>query len=292
MQVQVYRIAGSLVMIRLIRRRRAAGDPSYNVKYPTAGHKEITLVVRNTNADVDGEACVSQITKSIDIQLPPIDASFMATPLAACFPTEITVVNTSPGADTFAWTLYNGGSIVGTSTLVNPTFSIQAPGTYTIRMTASYLATGQSKEAPMKEVQVYSNPIAAFDFRPNPVYVPDTELSAFNLSKNAENFSWDFDDGYVTNDVNPKHTYKLEGQYTITLIANKSYGNQDVNGDGVLDGDIICYDTTRQIVNAVHGGQIKIPNAFTPNPERLDRRNRHTGLRFIQRRLPADQQRY
>ncbi len=74
----------------------------------------------------------------------------------------------------------------------------------------------------MKEVQVYSNLIAAFDFRPNPVYVPDTELSAFNLSKNAENFSWDFDDGYVTNDVNPKHTYKLEGQYTITLIANKS----------------------------------------------------------------------
>jgi len=241
--------------------------PSYAVKYPSEGDKIVSLKVTNTNSAVDGAPCESKKVAKIHINRPPLNASFTVTPLAACFPTEIVAVNTSPGADIFAWSLYNNGGLVSTSTLVNPTFTIQSPGTYTIKMTAGYhLSPGQSQDAPDKTVQVFAKPIAAFDFRPNPVYVPDTELSAFNLSKNADNFTWDFDDGFVTNDVSPKHTYKLEGHYTITLIANKGYGSWDVDGNGTLDGDIVCYDTTSQSVNAVHGGQIKIPNAFTPNP--------------------------
>ena len=75
-----------------------------------------------------------------------------------------------------------------------------------------------------------------------------------------------FDDGFTSQEFQPKHLYTLEGQYTITLVAGYDNGNHDINGDGILDGNIVCYDTTRQIVNAVHGGAIKIPNAFTPNP--------------------------
>lgn len=240
--------------------------PTYNVVYPTAGTKHVSLKVVNVAARNVGETCEHDVIHPAIIMLPNVGAAFKMTPLAACFPTEITVENLSPGADTFDWALYNQGTLVANSNARNPVFTIQSPGVYTLHLTASYLASGQTVVANPQTVEVFESPIAAFDFRPNPVYVPDTELSTFNLSKRAGIYSWDFDDGFTSQEFQPKHTYTLEGKYNITLIAGYDNGNRDVNGDGVLDGNIICYDTTRQVVVAIHGGAIKIPNAFTPNP--------------------------
>ena len=52
----------------------------------------------------------------------------------------------------------------------------------------------------------------------------------------------------------------------MTLVAGFNHGSKDVNGDGILDGDIVCADTARIEVVALDGGFLKLPNAFTPNP--------------------------
>jgi gliding motility-associated-like protein len=70
----------------------------------------------------------------------------------------------------------------------------------------------------------------------------------------------------VTSEFEPTHLYLLEGKYTITLVAGNDHGNKDIDGDGVLDGNVICYDTATRVINAREGGLTKIPNAFTPNP--------------------------
>ena len=242
------------------------GTANYTVDYSSAGIKDVTLRAVNIDArDIDNKTCQSVDTKQINIQLPMVGAAFRATPLAACFPVDIVVENLSPGADTFFWEVFNQTGLVTTSTLRNPVFRILSPGTYDIFLTASYLATGQSAQAEQRGIQVFDKPSAIFEMRPNPLYVPDTELQTFNKSARASQYEWIFDDGSTSSEYEPRHTYKLEGKYLVTLVAGFDNGNKDINGDGVLDGNVICYDTAQQELVALDGGFIKLPNAFTPS---------------------------
>jgi gliding motility-associated-like protein len=243
------------------------GVAPITVDYFSAGIKDVILKAVNIDALViDNKTCQSVVVKQINIALPVVGAAFKATPLASCFPVDIVVENLSPGADTFLWELYNQSGLVTTSNLRNPVFRILSPGTYDIYLTASFYATGQSATAEQKGIEVFDVPTALFEMRPNPLYVPDTELQTYNQSARASIYLWDFDDGTTSTEFQPRHLYKLEGKYTVTLIAGFDYGSKDVDGDGVLDGNIVCYDTVRHELNALDGGFIKMPNAFTPNP--------------------------
>jgi gliding motility-associated-like protein len=242
-----------------------SGTANFTVDYFSAGIKNVTLRAVNIDArDIDNKTCQSVDSKQINIQLPVLGAAFKATPLAACFPVDITVENLSPGADTFFWELFDQSGLVTTSTLRNPVFRILKPGTYDLYLTASFLATGQTAQASQLGIQVFDNPSAIFEMRPNPLYVPDTELQTFNKSARASIYEWIFDDGSTSSEFEPRHTYKLEGKYLVTLVAGFDNGNKDVDGDGILDGNVICYDTTQQELVALDGGYIKMPNAFTP----------------------------
>jgi gliding motility-associated-like protein len=143
-------------------------------------------------------------------------------------------------------------------------FRILEPGIYDIYLTATFLATGQTATANQKGIEVFDVPSALFEMRPNPLYVPDTELQTFNKSARASTYEWIFDDGATSTEFEPRHFYKLEGKYEVKLIAGFDNGNKDVDGDGILDGNLVCYDTTTQELVALDGGYIKLPNAFTP----------------------------
>jgi gliding motility-associated-like protein len=241
------------------------GTGNFTVDYFSPGIKDVTLRAINIDArDVDNKTCQSVATKQINIQLPMLGAAFTATPLASCFPVDITVENRSPGADTFLWELYDQSGLVTTSTLRNPVFRILKPGTYDLHLTASFLATGQTAQASQRGIQVFDKPSALFEMRPNPLYVPDTELQTFNKSLRASQYEWIFDDGSTSNEFEPRHTYKLEGKYMVKLVAGYDNGNWDIDADDIPDGNIVCYDTTQQELVALDGGYIKMPNAFTP----------------------------
>ena len=70
----------------------------------------------------------------------------------------------------------------------------------------------------------------------------------------ASKYSWDFGDGVTSDEEEPKHIYKIEGRYDITLYAKFDHGN-----------NVICVDTLKHTVLAKQGGVTKVPNAFTPN---------------------------
>ncbi len=244
-----------------------SGVGNFTVDYFSAGIKDVILKAINIDArDIDNKTCQSTDVKQINIQLPILGAAFKATPLASCFPVNITVENLSPGADTFIWELYDQTGLVTTSTLRNPVFRILAPGVYDIYLTASFLATGQTATAEQKGIEVFDKPSSLFEMRPNPLYVPDTEMQTFNKSVRANSYQWIFDDGTTSAEFEPRHLYTLEGKYIVSLIAGFNNGNKDIDGDGVLDGNLICYDTTKQELVALDGGYIKLPNAFTPTP--------------------------
>jgi len=62
--------------------------------------------------------------------------------------------------------------------------------------------------------------------------------------------AWDFGDGAVSTEENPKHSYQKEGNYTITQTVSYSFG---------------CVYTYTINLKVVKGYEIVTPNAFTPN---------------------------
>lgn len=243
----------------------ANGAGPHTVEYHAAGTKEVRLTVTNIAARNAGETCASTKTKKISIMLPAVKAAFVATPLAACFPANIEVTNLSPGADAFHWKLYNGSVLADSSSLRNPVFRVSKPGKYSISLKAEFRSTGQSDSTSVSGIEIFDVPTANFELRPSVVYIPDMETQTFNFSTGANQYTWNFDDGATSEETEPKHLYTLEGKYTITLVAGFDNGSRDVDGDGIPDGNVVCYDTAQHQVVAIQGGSLKVPNAFTPN---------------------------
>jgi PKD repeat protein len=46
-----------------------------------------------------------------------------------------------------------------------------------------------------------------------------------NKTVNAMSYSWDFGNGDTSTEVNPKYSYKIHGNYTVTLTATDQRGN-------------------------------------------------------------------
>ncbi|MGB3184005.1 MAG: PKD domain-containing protein [Cyclobacteriaceae bacterium] len=213
--------------------------------YENYGAYEIKLTLSN------GGGCTSEYSKVIVIEpiLPVVD--FVGTPRSGCAPLTVEFTNLTQFAKdgTYFWEF---GDNLGTSTVKNPVYTYTQPGVYAVRLTASNDLGVDVEEVKDAYIEVYENPRASFNVRPRTVYLPDMPVYTVNLSFNADRFIWDFGDGTIYEDFEPVHTYTDPGVYDIKLIA--------IGADG-------CSDTLllEKAINAIEGGEVRIPNAFTPN---------------------------
>jgi gliding motility-associated-like protein len=104
-------------------------------------------------------------------------------------------------------------------------------------------------------ITVHNLPKASFNYSPTIVYIPGQQVTCVNTSTYADNFLWDFGDLTTSEERHPKHAYKDTGLYTIKLRAITSFGCTD---------SLIIEDA----VLAKEAGDMKIPNAFSPNPNK------------------------
>ncbi|MFT4525677.1 MAG: gliding motility-associated-like protein [Bacteroidia bacterium] len=108
------------------------------------------------------------------------------------------------------------------------------------------------ESAPMIfNVNIFPQPIAGFDITTEElaggIFIYD--LVGFNdLSIDAQNWDWNFGDGFFHSDQNPFHIYDQTGQYEVILTVQ--------NGNNCVDADTL-------MVNVVEG--VIVPNVFTPN---------------------------
>ena len=234
----------------------ANGVGPFTVDYLTPGDKDVILTVTNTDAEAAGRACVYEFKKAINVLLLPLVANFTATPLAACFPSDITVTENTATGDLMEWRVVDSnGRVAATSNANLPVFQISNPGKYSIFLKTSSSFTGQEAKTQQDNFEIYPVPVASFDARPTLLYVPDTELVTYNFTTGATDYLWDFGDNGTSTEEEPTYLYKIEGVYDLTLIAMNDHG------DGV-----VCSDTLSRKITAKQGGVTKVPNAFTPNP--------------------------
>lgn len=210
--------------------------------YGTYGQYIIQLTVTNG-------ACVEVATQAITINAIPPIVDFAYDPPFGCEPLTVAFTNLSQFAEpnTYEWDFGDGV----TSRAVNPVHTYVEPGVYSVRLSASNITNQRVTETKQAIIQVYAKPIAAFQLKPAVIYIPGGRLYTNNQSFGASQFEWDFGDGSTSALPEPEHRYATEGFFTVTLVASTADG---------------CRDTARQ-VNAVRvekGGQILVPNAFSP----------------------------
>ena len=217
-------------------------DPGTH-SYDRFGTYQITL-------EATDQFCTVETSQTITVFPTAPILDFEADVLEGCAPLTVQFTNLSqfavPGE--YLWE-FGDGSI---SRSDNPTHTFFAGGNFTVRLRGQN-EVGETSEIEKEEyISVYARPFADFLVSARVVYVPDQEAVFKNLSENATSFFWDFGDGTTSTEDEPSHAYVEEGFYDITLIATNDFG---------------CVDTLFRSaeVEAVSGGEVNTPNAFTPS---------------------------
>jgi gliding motility-associated-like protein len=173
-------------------------------------------------------------------------------------PLTVHFQNKSAYTDTYLWE-FGDGSV---SNKPNPTYTYYEAGKYKIKLTV----TGEGGiDYKSQETEVYVLPNSFFDFAPKFVYVNDESVNFFNLSDHGDIFEWDFGDGTTSSKYNPKHVYREEGVYDVTL---KVWTSDD------------CFDLY-ELQNAVivkPTGKVEYPNVFSPLSQIEENREFYPGI--------------
>lgn len=212
--------------------------PPNNI-YSTWGNYIITLIVSGAN-------CADTFSQTIQI-IPPVPVADFEGPAQGCRPVKVDFVNKSLYGTSYFWDFGDGG----VSNQFSPSYTYFVPGIYTVTLTVTGPG-GQDIEVKQQIIEVYDIPNAFFTFSPTTVFLPNEEVTFFNLSAFATTYLWNFGDGSTSNEFSPTHLYGNVGTFSVTLIASNANN---------------CADTFA-VANAVEAkaeGLIKIPNAFSPN---------------------------
>lgn len=147
------------------------------------------------------------------------------------------VISSSNSSCSKTWNFINGstiamGSITSytwnfgdgtTSSLINPTHTYAAIGTYSVTLTA--VSNKGCYNSANQVITINPTPTALFTFSNNCAGSPSTIID--NSSGSISTYSWNFGDGsplLVNTGGNPSHTYAGPGNYSITLTVSSSQG--------------------------------------------------------------------
>lgn len=184
--------------------------------YAAPGFYDVTLTVENSNG------CVADTTLTIEIYSSPAANFYESQPV--CFGDTIYFYNTStPGLDTIVehfWQ-FGDGQI---SYMENPAHLYAAPGHYVVSLTVTN--TNGCTSTLTRDVYVHEVPTVDFDYT-FPCWINEThfeDLSTLEGSGSIIQWIWDFDDGTITYNQNPVHTFAGPGIYQVSLTAITGMG--------------------------------------------------------------------
>ena len=207
-------------------------NPSHDYQQP--GNYSVMLI-----AVISG-GCVDTATHQVVIDPLPV-ASFI--PDIDTCSLNASFINNSLNASTYSWNF--GDNTFSTSAV--PTHTYPSSGSYNVTLIIT--DSNGCSDSVMHTVNPFILSQASY------TYVIDScarQVNFLNTTGLAYGYQWDFGDGETSSSESPVHNYYVDGNYTITLIANPG---------------TICADTAIEQVdfNVIAAGNMWVPNAFTPN---------------------------
>ncbi len=213
-------------------------------QYYNSGTYDVLLIASNSLG------CADTLVQPVIIQPLVPEVDFLFDPPQGCRPLTVQFRNRSRYADptSYRWSF---GAGEGVSADENPSYTYYEPGIYTVTLQASNSAGVTVEKRKEFSVEVFETPRAYFNLRPERVFLSEP-VYFVNLSVGADTYQWDFGDGTSSEEINPEHLYAQTGTYDVKLIAQSNQG---------------CVDTllVEAAVTVEEGGEVMIPNAFTPN---------------------------
>lgn len=216
------------------------GNPT--VSYTTSGLKDITLIAYTPNG------CASTITKQINVQLKPLTPIITANQTKFCLGDMMKFSITEVEGVTYEWTGPNNYK-ASTPSIEIPVTDFNQAGTYQV-----FIKIGDCKSdiAKITIPTIANVPVASFGTDPqfNSKFTTPLPIYFKNNSKDADSYLWDFGDGTISNELNPKHTYIKSGKFKVKLTAYADEGCSN----SIEIGDLIILDAA-----------LFVPNTFSPN---------------------------
>ncbi|MEO1260950.1 MAG: choice-of-anchor B family protein [Bacteroidota bacterium] len=182
--------------------------------FPEAGEYEVTLTATNTCGS-------SSVTQTVNIAAVPPVAIFSADEFDSCDSATVQFFDESLHQPT-SWLWQFEGGIPATSTEQNPVVFFPVPSFYNVSLIVTNSA-GEDEEFWFDFITVDPSPIADFEISVNG---PTVEFT--NLSMNADEYLWHFNDGFggASTEENPTHTFPGIGQYAVVLDAIAECGTR------------------------------------------------------------------
>lgn len=150
-----------------------------------------------------------------------ISATFSTSQSIGCSPLVVNFSNTSTGAQSYFWDFGNGN----TSTLANPVNIYTTSGDYTVSLIA--FSNGQSDTLIQPYlIHVEATPTTSFTYSGSTC--TNDSISFLNTTTGASAYLWDFGDGTMSSQTQPKHAYPTSGNYQVTVLATSASGCSQV----------------------------------------------------------------
>ncbi|MFK8005745.1 MAG: PKD domain-containing protein [Saprospiraceae bacterium] len=221
----------------------SGNDVSPDYLYSAPGNIPVTLTVEDMNG------CVDDTTQIIEWYPAPPILIIEPSIYKGCIPQNVFFNNLStPIDDTYdiVWDFGDGN----TSGEISPTYVYETPGVFDVSLSVTSPIGCSISDFFPSLITVEPSPVANFTFTPNPPtnFQPDVEFT--DLSIDAVQWFWNFDDVDNSFDQNPTYTFPDTGLQKVTLIVTHESG---------------CQDTLTQCIDVVPKVAYFLPNAFTPN---------------------------
>lgn len=176
-----------------------------------------------------------------------------ANDVTICSDDVVNIQISSNFATEYQWSLANvnnvNGGFSGSGTEIVQQLSTDQNGG-SLEYVITPISFGCPGNADIAKVTVNPKAISRFTVRSFVLYAGDP-LYVRNLSESATSYLWNFGDGFTSTEYEPSHVYTEEGQFDISLTANNAYNCPDVS-------------YLKSLIQVQEGGQILIPNVFTP----------------------------
>ncbi len=186
-------------------------DINTSTTYDAIGVYSVSLVATDQNQCTD--------TAWLDIAVSEVHADFsVGVNDTVCPDMSYQFENTSLGGLTAVW---NFGDFTAQSTSWEPNHTYTDPGEYNVSLIVysdSNCVDTIEKIVVVQEVQ------AQFSMSQDVGCEVPLDINLTDESMNAASYSWNFGDGYTSDEQNPTHTYTDEGDYSILLIVESIYG--------------------------------------------------------------------
>lgn len=228
-------------------------DPE--VKYPDPGYKDVFLVV------ADEYGCVDTSFSSYAFFPRPVVVDIELIQDLLCTRTSINVNNNSYPIDStyqVNWYLSNGDVYEG----VEPIFTFDEAGTQDLIVEIISPLGCVRTDTFNNFFDVLLKPTAMYDYEPKELSQFVKTVDFINLSLDADDYKWQFDEDGMSMEYEPVFTFPDTGYKEVTLYAISDNG---------------CRDTITKILDVVPLATYFLPNAFTPDGDGLNDGYRGTG---------------